>query len=110
MLSIIDEYNLEIYVSSLSIANAAYVLSKLNRKPHEVIAKLLYWTKVIDLSREVINQTVVSKFADFEDGLQDFSATTIKGIEAIITRDKKGFAISQIPVFTPREFINHLRV
>jgi predicted nucleic acid-binding protein len=109
MLSVIDEYDLEIYASALSIANAAYVLDKVKGKPHIIISKLLYWVKVIDLNKEIIDQTVISKFDDFEDGLQYFSALSIKGIEAIITRDKKGFILSKIPVFTPAQFITSLK-
>jgi predicted nucleic acid-binding protein len=110
LLTLVDEFNLEIHVSALSIADTAYILTKLNRKPHDVITKLLYWTTVIDLNREIIDHTVVSKFSDFEDGLQYFSAANVQGIEAIVTRDKKGFALSQIPVFTPSEFVNYLDV
>jgi predicted nucleic acid-binding protein len=109
MLSVIDEYDLEIYASSLSIANTAYILDKLKQKPHAIISKLLYWVKVIDLNKEIIDQTAISKFEDFEDGLQYFSALSTKGIEAIITRDKKGFTLSKIPVFTPAELVTHFK-
>ena len=105
LLAIIDEYNIEVYASALSIANIAFFVTKLRKKPHDIVSKLLQWIKITDLNREVIDHAVVSKFSDFEDGLQYFSAISVKGIEAIITRNKKDFILSQIPVFTPTEFV-----
>jgi hypothetical protein len=46
-----------------------------------------------------------SKFTDFEDALQYFSAVNSNKIDAIITRNIKDFKKSALPVFTPNEFL-----
>lgn len=101
-----DRYEFEIFISSLSVANIAYTLDKVKKRPHEVIGKILQLVKILDLNDEIIHETVVSKFDDFEDGLQYFSAVTVDGIDVIVTRDKKGFKPSIIPVVTPKEFLD----
>lgn len=44
---------------------------------------------------------------DFEDNVQTACAT-IAGLQAIITRDKTGFTVTAIPVFTPDELLAHI--
>ncbi len=103
-----EEYNYELYVSSLSIANLAYLLDKLKRKPHPVIAKVLYWAKTISLTQEIIHETTMSKFEDFEDGLQYFSAISAN-VDVIITRDTKDYKHSMLPIMIPAEFLEFLQ-
>ena len=46
-----------------------------------------------------------SKFTDFEDALQFFSAVNSNKIDAIITRNIKFFKKSALPAFTPQEYL-----
>jgi hypothetical protein len=46
-----------------------------------------------------------SKFTDFEDALQYFSAIQSNKVDVIITRNTKDFKLSKIPVFTPQEYL-----
>jgi predicted nucleic acid-binding protein len=102
-----DELLLEFSVSALTLANVAYTLDKLKEVPHPHISKMLNWFTVVDLSIDIIQQTVVSKFNDFEDGLQYFSALKIEA-DVIVTRNKIDFKHAQLPVYTPQEFLNHI--
>jgi predicted nucleic acid-binding protein len=102
-----DEYGFDIFISALSIANIAYSLDRSGKKPHDTISKLLYWVSIIDLSVNTIKETALSKFDDFEDGLQYFCAFSIDA-DVIITRNKKDFKHAIIPVFTPHEFLTQL--
>lgn len=99
-----DEKDIEFFISSLSVANIAYIIDKLNKKPHTYISSLLFWFSVLPLTKESIEQAAVSKFDDFEDGLQYFIAKSFGSIDAIITRNRGDFKTSIIPVFTPTEF------
>lgn len=99
-----DEKDIEFFISSLSVTSIAYIIDKLNKRPHAYISSLLYWFSVLPLTKESIEQAAVSKFDDFEDGLQYFIAKSYGNIDAIITRNKKDFRMSIIPVFTPNEF------
>lgn len=99
------EYDFDLYVSALSLANLAYTLDTQKIKPHESILKLLRWVKVVDLTKNIIAEAAESGFKDFEDGLQNYSAKTIVGIDVIITRNKKDFKQSSILIQSPDEFI-----
>ena len=56
------------------------------------------------VDREVIEQALTSDFKDFEDALQYFSAKKC-GAEAIITRNKKDFKASELPLYQPTEYL-----
>ena len=96
---------IEIFVSALTLANVAYVVEKNGRDPFQVIRNLIKWVKIIPLQNFHFQKVLSSSFKDFEDGLQNFSAEDIPGIEAIITRDLKGFKPSTIPVFSSNDFV-----
>lgn len=53
---------------------------------------------------EIVEPKSICK-KDYEDGLQYCCAVNYNA-DFIITRDKKGFAPSNIPVHTPQEFID----
>ena len=99
------EYDFDLFVSALSLANAAYTLDKGNVRPHDAITKLLRWTKTIDLTRSIVEEAAQSRFNDFEDGLQYFSAKSVVNIDVIITRNKKDFKHSSILIQSPEEFV-----
>jgi hypothetical protein len=46
-----------------------------------------------------------SKFTDFEDALQYFSAIQSNKVNVIITRNTSDYKKSALPVFTPYEFL-----
>lgn len=97
-----------IFASVLSLANIAYVLRKTHKNPFPIIAELMEWVEVVDLSNEQFELTLKSKFKDFEDGLQFYSAAAVKA-DVIISRDVKDFVHSSIPVLTPVQFIRSLK-
>lgn len=100
-----DKYNYEVIVSALTIANLAYSIDRLKKKPHGPIAKLLPLIKIVSLTSSIIDETVVSIFDDFEDGLQHSSALAAKA-DVIVTRNEKDFKHSLVPVLSPQEFLD----
>ena len=101
-----EDGEIDIYVSALSFGIASYFIEKSKHNSSMLIAKLLRLVEVVDLTRDVVEQAVVSNFQDFEDALQYCSAKKIAGIDFLITRNKKDFKHSSIPVVTPVEFID----
>lgn len=100
---------LEFYISALSLANLAYIIQRQKRNPRPIINVFLDWTHIITLDKDTFLQTIPSGFKDFEDGLQYYSATTVKGMDAIITRNKKDFFPSSIPVLTAGEYVKRFK-
>lgn len=99
---------LKIYISALTLATLAYTAQKAKKDPRPVIKTLLEWVELIPLDKDIYFKTLPSAFRDFEDGIQFFSATAVNS-DAIITRNKKDFLPSTIPVFTPSEYLLSLK-
>ena len=102
-----DRKEIELMVSSLSYATASYILMRYN--PRElVIEKMRKFTplcKITNVGIEEVNESLYSAFLDFEDALQYYSAVRA-GATLIITRNKKDFRPSSLPVYTPEEYLS----
>ncbi len=59
----------------------------------------------VAIDSKTINESLCSDFQDFEDAMQYHSALRANA-DIIITRNKKDFSASKIPVFTPQEFLD----
>lgn len=99
------ERGITICISFLSLANFAYILRKNNRD--ELFGFLRFLCKnfkVLKNDSDNILKAMDIDAIDFEDAIQ--YETALEGnCECIITRNKKDFYFSQIPVYTPEEFI-----
>ncbi|MCH5235337.1 MAG: PIN domain-containing protein [Muribaculaceae bacterium] len=94
------------YVSFLSIANFAYINRKVEknrlRENIELICDLFH---VIPNDKSNLIQAWDYEPQDYEDAIQ-YSCALSNKCDCIITRNKQDFYFSQIPIFTPEEFIN----
>lgn len=99
-----------LYASGLSFSHIYYTLRKTNSAAERVASlfKLILLVEIIPVGRSVIETALTLGFADFEDGLQYCAARTVPAIEAIVTRDPKGFVTSALPVLTPTEALARL--
>jgi predicted nucleic acid-binding protein len=90
------------------ICNNVYYLLRRTSKHEKVIerlSQLLTFIDVLQMDREIVLEALNSKFKDFEDALQNFSAVKSGNIDAIITRNVKDFTNSKIGVLTPDNFL-----
>ncbi len=97
----------ELWCSSLTFATADYLLEKYHVSQADRTNMLKEFIQVCQPScvdREVIEKALSSDFKDFEDALQYFSAKKC-GAEAIITRNKKDFKTSELPLYLPTEYL-----
>ena len=107
LFSLADRKIIELSVSSLTIANTAYLLLR-QTKPENakaILRKLRLIVKVLPLDDKIIGLALNDdSFSDFEDGLQYFTATE-HNCDLIITRNLKDFKASKLPVMTARQFL-----
>ena len=101
-----DEGKVDFYLSSLSIANLAYHCQRVKKNPVPIIEVLLKKTTIVDLNKSHFVSVNHSRFNDYEDGLQYFAAVEIRNVQAIISRNKKDFKHSTIPIITPIEYLD----
>ena len=101
-----NQQKLTIFVSSLSINNINYFVSRLESKSKalKVIHQLMPLVEILPVGKSTVEKSLHSKFKDFEDGLQNFCAEE-GGLTTIITRDAKDFAKSKLSIQTPHEFL-----
>jgi len=100
------------FVTTQSLADAFYSLRK--DFPARQRKELLYGVCLVLDIPEITQYHAMSalsdeKFTDFEDGMIAKCAEE-NACDYIITRDPKGFAASRIPVATPQEFLDKMRV
>lgn len=99
---------LQIVVSALSFVNTIYVAKKYDKSIDDVKKVLFSLSKhisVIDISGKSAVDMLSNAWNDYEDGLQYLCAMNSKS-DIIITRNKKDFKLSNIPVYTPQEFLD----
>lgn len=106
ILSLIESKLLDGYTSTIIISNLYYILRKL--ESHKIaidfITKLRLIIKILPVTDEIIKLSLESKFKDFEDALQYYTAI-LSNIDYLITRNVRDYARTDIKVHTPDEFI-----
>ncbi len=107
LFSLADKNVLTLTVSSLTFANTNYILSKLKseKEARIILRKFKVLVETLSLDDKITELALSDdKFPDFEDGLQYYSAIENR-IDLIITRNKKDFKNSKIPVMTAKEYL-----
>lgn len=97
------------FITPVIISNIYYIMRK-NEKHEKVIDKLKLLIEIIDvinIDKEVIIKSFNSKFSDFEDALQNYSAE-LNQIDIIVTRYFKDYKNSNLVILTPLELISYL--
>jgi len=107
LFSLADKKQVELSVSSLTIANTSYALLRQmdSNKAKSVLRKLRLILKILPLNDKIIGLALNEEaFSDFEDGLQYFTAIE-DGQELIITRNLRDFKNSKLPTMTAKQFV-----
>ena len=101
-----DKEKIQLVTSALTFATVNYILSKYEgqQKAKEKLRKFKVLTTICSLDETIIEKGLNSNFNDYEDALQYFSALKSE-CDMLITRNGKDFKLSEIPVFTPDEFL-----
>ena len=100
-----------LYLSALSYNNLYYILKKslATRDLVQVLSQLQGLTRTLSTTDSMIESALASKFTDFEDALHYGAAQSEPTIQAIVTRDRKGFKHSKIAVFSAEEAVGFVR-
>jgi len=102
---------IKIYMSAESFTTIYYIL-RINKIAHNkclmIFQDLLKTTTVMTTNELIISKAVNIGFDDFEDGVQFISANSNSKINFIVTRDKKGFKKSDIPIADANQAIHLL--
>ena len=107
LLTKVEERDVVGVVSSESFSNLYYVIRKLSShtKAIEVLNDLRKIVTIGTLKPGDVESALTSGWQDFEDALQHFCALR-ENCDSIITRNKKDYKASELPIYSPSEWLD----
>ena len=99
--------DIKLMTSALSYVTAMYVARKYEYQDvKEALLALSNFVDVLDLQGNTVIEMLSSDWKDYEDATQN--ATALRAGDCIVTRNKKDFSNSSLPVYTPAELLDIL--
>lgn len=115
VMSLADEDLAVEIMTASSVTDVFYMLTsnKVEKKLDSKVAQgkisdLLELVDVAPVTKNEITEALSLAWDDFEDAVQ-YVVAKANGVDYIITRDGEGFKSSDIPVLTPREFLQTIK-
>ncbi len=107
LFTLADRKEIELQISALTFANAFYSITKHHKSvdAKKILSQFKVLVTVLSLEDKSIDLALAADFDDFEDSLQYVIAID-NNSEIIITRNKKDFKNSKIPVMTAGEYMS----
>jgi predicted nucleic acid-binding protein len=107
---LIQDGEIEGYTSPVVFANLYYILRQGTSAPEALTAlrKLRLLLGVLAVDERTIDRGLASSFVDFEDAIQYYTAVA-HGLEAVVTRNKKGYKAAEIPILDAVECVQLAR-
>jgi predicted nucleic acid-binding protein len=107
LLTLGDLGKITLFSSGLVFSNCYYILRKISThaKAIDALQSLGSFIQITAIDHLVVQDALHSSFKDFEDALQDASAT-LSGIKILITRNGRDYKKSNLAVMTPEEYIS----
>ena len=106
LFSLVEQGTITGYLSGTSITTVFYLASKVvgPERAQEEVRKLLSLFEIAPVNRPVLESALGAEFSDFEDAVS-YEAARHVGADAIVTRNKKDFKKSRIPVYSSQEMV-----
>lgn len=106
LLTLVEQKQVKAYTSPIIFTNSFYIISKLRdkKKAWSALKKIRLLFGISKITEKNIDLALASDFFDFEDAVQYYVALEQK-VDYIVTRNKKDYVNTQIPVVTPQEYI-----
>lgn len=106
LFSLADQKKVKLYISALTIANTHFILFKhLKMEAGKVLNKFKVLVETLPLDSKILELSLSSGRKDFEDAIQYYTAIE-NNMDVIITRNKKDFKNSSLPILTAKEYLN----
>jgi len=98
-----------IHLSAVTFSTLYYFLRKYKGAAHAraKLAGLRSIVTVLPTDAMVVDQAIASRFTDFEDAIQCFTALG-SDMDVLVTRNTSDFKQAQLPVNTPEAFLRSL--
>lgn len=112
ILSLCELNKIKGYITPVILSNIYYLLRQTasHDKVIEKLSQLLNITEILSIDRNSILLALNSKFKDFEDALQNYSAEINGNISIIITRNLKDYKNSSLSVMSPENYLKTISI
>ncbi len=106
LFTLADQSKVKLYISSLTLANTHYLLTRNHKldEARKILIKFKVLVTVLSMDDKILELALISDFKDFEDAIQYHTALENE-LDLIITRNKKDFKTSALPVLTAKEYL-----
>ncbi|MCL2834004.1 MAG: PIN domain-containing protein [Treponema sp.] len=100
------EKKIELFTSAVVFANVFYILRKIkgNEETKRQLKNLRLLVQLLPINESITDMALNSKFSDFEDALQYFTAKE-NNILVLVTRNIKDYKVKDIMIQSPEEYI-----
>lgn len=97
------------WLSAAAVPTLFYVVRKQAdlARAHLAVGNCLRALTIVAVDRATLEMAATGPGSDFEDNLQ-VACATLAHLDAIVTRDPRGFAGSAVPVLTPSDLLARL--
>ncbi|WP_457602611.1 type II toxin-antitoxin system VapC family toxin [Nitratifractor sp.] len=98
------------YLCPTSVTTLHYLIAKAAsvKTADEMIAKLLRLFRISQMDKTILLEAAERNGSDYEDSVI-YTSALHTAVDAIVTRDAKGFKRSKVSTFTPSEFLVKLK-
>jgi len=106
LFSLADQNKIEICISPLTFYNINYIVFR-NYNSSQSRKNLLKFKTLVTflpVNDKVVDLTLTSKFKDFEDGIQYYTALE-HNINSIVTRNLKKYKSAKITILTAEQYL-----
>jgi predicted nucleic acid-binding protein len=105
-----EDKQIKLFTSSHTLATTHYLLKKYvsEKDLREILLNVMDFITIIPIDSALLRKGLRSKHKDFEDALQIICASSVVGMDYIVTRNVKDFKSSEVRVIPPDELINEL--
>jgi predicted nucleic acid-binding protein len=105
----IEQGKLEGYIAATTITNIFYIIRKTESREVAIAAinRLLTGIQFCAVDRQTVETALSLGLKDFEDSIQ-LACATLSKLDGIVTRDRKDFVGSNLPIYSPTELLNQL--
>jgi predicted nucleic acid-binding protein len=105
----IEQGKLEGHIAATTITNIFYIIRKAEGREVALAAvnRLLIGLQFCVVDRQTVGMALSLDLKDFEDSIQ-LACATLNQLDGIVTRDRKDFIGSNLPIYSPTELLNQL--